>query len=653
MVENETHKMKYIKVVLNLPLNRSFTYKVPAELSPYINIGTKVLIPFQRKILSGFVVEKMEGKNSKRSLREIIKVFNDFSPLSDSLIKLGKWISDYYYCSLGQALHSIFSVQETFRFQKSKGRQRRSPVGQKFGKLTSAVGENSGKAFSPGEKGVFIFKTKKGEKRKSFYLSLIKETLQREKQVILVVPEISYLPSLQELIHSYYQGEIAILHSRLSSRQRYEEWYKISKGEVCLAIGTRSAVFAPFLRLGLIIVEEEENFAYKQIETPRYHLREVAIKRGEIEDFPVVLSTGSPSLESWYRAKKGIYKTIGFCQNNNKSPRISIIDMREEKGRILSLALQEGIKKNLEENKSILLFLNRRGFANFLLCLECGKVLYCPNCNISLTFHLKDKLVCHYCGYGEKAPPVCPSCQGRYFRKAGLGTEQLEIEVKKRFPKAYVRRGDLDIINSSLLYKKLHSDLIEKKINILVGTQLIIKEEILSYINLVGIVMADGLLNLPDFRAGEYLFHLLSKIRRLMKPQGKLIIQTYNPTHYAVEALKEKEDNFYKIESRIRKDLGYPPYVHWVRILLEGRVKTKVEKVAEAMREKVEKEKIEFLGPSSCPFAKIRGKYRYHMILKNENLSYIEEILQKKLSPLFNGIQGVRGIVDVDPLQTM
>jgi primosomal protein N' (replication factor Y) len=229
----------------------------------------------------------------------------------------------------------------------------------------------------------------------------------------------------------------------------------------------------------------------------------------------------------------------------------------------------------------------------------------------------------------------------------------LEIEVKKRFPKVYVRRGDLDVIKSSLLYKKLRSDLTEKKINILVGTQLIIKEEILSHMNLVGIVIADGLLNLPDFRAGEYLFHLLNKIRRLMKPQGRLVIQTYNPTHYAIETLKEKKDNFYKIESRIRKDLGYPPYLHWVRILLEGRVKTKVEKVAETMRESLEKEKIEFLGPSSCPFAKIRGKYRYHMILKSENLSYIREILDKKLSPLFNGIQGIRGTVDVDPLQTM
>jgi len=195
--------------------------------------------------------------------------------------------------------------------------------------------------------------------------------------------------------------------------------------------------------------------------------------------------------------------------------------------------------------------------------------------------------------------------------------------------------------------------LIEKKIDILVGTQLIIREEILSCIGLVGIILADGLLNLPDFRAGEYLFQLLTKIKRLMKPQGRLIIQTYNPTHYTIEALAGKEENFYEREAQIRKDLEYPPYLHWVRILLEGKIKTKVEEVAEALREKIEGEGIEFLGPAPCPFAKIKGKYRYHLVLKDKNLSSIKQILEKKLNPLFSGIQGVRGIVDVDPLRTM
>ncbi len=646
--------MKHTRVVLNLSLRQSFVYKVPPEFSFQLKIGTKVLVPFGRQVLSGFVIEEAKGKQGRKNLKEIIKVFSDFLPLSDSLIKLGKWISDYYHCSLGQALHSIFPIQETFRIKKDEDSEKKILAAHKFTKLSSLTGKyGRNSSFLEKKKGVFLFRTGDNDNRNSFYLSLIEETLKEGKQVILITPEISHITYLQELIHSHYQGDVVILHSRLSSRQKYEEWHRISKGEVCLAIGTRLAIFAPFAKLGLIIVEEEENSAYKQIEAPRYHLREVAIKRGEIENFPVVLSTASPSLESWYLAKKGVYKTIGFYQANNKSPYISIIDMREEKDRILSLTLKEGINKNLEENQSVLLFLNRRGFANFLLCLECGKVLYCPNCNISLTFHLQGELICHYCDYQEKAPRVCPSCKGRYFRRTGLGTEQLEIEVKKRFSQAHVGRGDLDVIKSSLLYKKLRSDLTDKKINLLVGTQLIIKEEILSHMNLVGIVIADGLLNLPDFRAGEYFFHLLNKIRRLMKPQGRLVIQTYNPTHYAMEALKEEEDNFYRIESSIRKDLGYPPYLHWVRILLEGKVKTKIEKVAETMRVLLEKEKIDFLGPSSCPFARIRGKYRYHVILKNENLSYIREILDKKLSPLFSGIQGIKGIVDVDPLQTM
>ncbi len=646
--------MKHARVILNLPLRQSFAYEVPPEFSSQLKIGTKVLVPFGRQVLTGFVIEEAKEKQSRKDLKQIIKIFSDFLPLSDSLIELGKWISDYYYCSLGQALHSIFPIQETFRIKKNEESEKNVLGGEKstkLGSLTAKYGEIM--SLPQEKKGVFLCRVEDNDKRKYFYLSLIEQTLKEGKQVILITPEISHITYLHELIQSHYQEDIVVLHSRLSSRQRYEKWHKIDRGEVRLAIGTRSAAFAPFPKLGLIIVEEEENAAYKQIETPRYHVREVAIKRAELENFPVVLSTASPSLESWYLAKKGIYKTIGFHRDNNKSPYIDIVDMRAEKDRILSLALEKGIKKNLEESQSTLLFLNRRGFANFLLCLDCGKVLYCPNCNISLTFHLEGKLACHYCDYQEKAPRVCPSCRGRYFRRAGLGTEQLEVEVKKRFSNACVARGDLDVIKSSLLFKQLRIDLSEKKINILVGTQLIIKEEILSHINLVGIVLADGLLNLPDFRAGEYLFHLLNKIRKQMKPQGRLVIQTYNPSHYAMQALKEDEDKFYTIESGIRKDLGYPPYLHWVRILLEGRAKAKIEKVAETMRAFLEKEEIEFLGPCPCPFARIRGKYRYHVILKNENLSYIREILDKKLSSLFNGIQGIRGIVDVDPMQTM
>ena len=227
------------------------------------------------------------------------------------------------------------------------------------------------------------------------------------------------------------------------------------------------------------------------------------------------------------------------------------------------------------------------------------------------------------------------------------------MKARERFSGVSIRRGDLDAISSPSLYKKLRADLWEKKIDILVGTQLVIREEILKHMSLVGVVLADGLLNLPDFRAGEYLFQLLLKIKRLMKQEGRLVIQTYNPTHYAIKAVVSKEEDFYQKESEIRKDLGYPPYLHWTRILLEGRTKTRIEEVAKALKKRLDGEKIEFLGPSPCPFGKIKGKYRYHLVLKDENLSLIRQILKKKLNSLFSGIRGVKGIVDVDPLRTM
>ncbi len=642
--------MKYIKVALNLPLNQSFCYKVPPELSSRVKIGGRILVPFGKRILSGFVVEEIKRGEAKSRSREIIRVLDDFLP-GDNLLKLGRWISEYYYCSLGQALHSIFPMEQTFKIHKGEKKDKELLVSQKADKEPSA--SQAFRKFGVRGKEVFLFRAEDREKRAFFYLSLIKEVLKEKKQVILIVPEISYIPFLQELIQPYYEGEIAIIHSRLSPKKRYEEWCKIERGGASLTIGTRSAVFAPCPRLGLIIIEEEENSAYKQIETPRYHLREVAVKRAEIEGFPVVLFTGSPSLESWHRAKSGIYKSVRPSRSKRSFPEVEIVDMRTEKDRLFSFSLEREIRKNLQENNPTLLFLNRRGFANFLLCLECGRVPRCPNCNIGLTFHLKGKLICHYCAYEERAPRICPSCKGSYFRQAGLGTEQVEMKARKRFSGASIRRGDLDAINSPSLYKKLRADLWEKKIDILVGTQLVIREEILKHMSLVGVVLADGLLNLPDFRAGEYLFQLLLKIKRLMKQEGRLVIQTYNPTHYAMKAVVSKEEDFYQKESEIRKDLGYPPYLHWTRILLEGRTKARIEEVAEALKKRLDGEKIEFLGPSPCPFGKIKGKYRYHLVLKDENLSLIRQILKKKLNSLFSGIRGVKGIVDVDPLRTM
>lgn len=631
--------MKYVKVALNLPLYQSFHYRVPGELAPKIEKGKQVLVPFRNRNLRGFIVEEGEGKRLKR-LKFIRRVIEDFPPLSSNFLHLGKWISEYYFCPLGEVLYSFLPASTTFKINAEDSPKNSSPFFSNFKNI-----EN------PSSGSVLLFQIEEEEEKIALCLELISKTLKENKQVILIVPEISYINSFKEIILRRLKEEIGIFHSRLSPRERYKEWERIRKGKINLIIGTRSVVFSPLISPGLLIIEEEENLSYKQIEAPRYHTREVAIERGKIEGFSVVLFSATPSLESRYQVEKGKYKLIKIQRKEKRVPRIKIVDMRKEKNYPLSASLKSAIAWNLKERGLILLFLNRRGFASFLLCRECGKVIRCPNCNIGLSFHLRNNLICHYCNYQESVPLMCPFCGGSRLSQIGAGTEQIEMKVRKMFPQACIRRVDIDIINSSSSYREFLSDFTQGKINLLIGTQLAIKREILQKITLVGIISADISLNLPNFRATEQSFHFFNKIRNFMRREGEIIIQTYNPDHYVFANL-EKEEEFYEKEMRIRKELEYPPYFHWVRILLEGRIKERVKEIAEKIDKRLKKEKVNFLGPSPCPFPRIKGKYRYHLILKSKEISEIRSILEKRVISLFNKSKGVRIVIDVDPLQT-
>jgi len=632
--------VKYVKVALNLPLYQSFHYRVPGELAPKIEKGKQVLVPFRNRNLRGFIVEEGEGKRLKR-LKFVRRVIEDFPPLSSNFLHLGKWISEYYFCPLGEVLYSFLPASTTFKINAEDSPKNSSPFFSNFKNI-----EN------PSSGSVLLFQIEEEEEKIALCLELISKTLKENKQVILIVPEISYINSFKEIILRRLKEEIGIFHSRLSPRERYKEWERIRKGKINLIIGTRSVVFSPLISPGLLIIEEEENLSYKQIEAPRYHTREVAIKRGKIEGFSVVLFSATPSLESRYQVEKGKYKLIKIQRKEKRVPRIKIVDMRKEKSYPLSASLKSAIAWNLKERGLILLFLNRRGFASFLLCRECGKVIRCPNCNIGLSFHLRNNLICHYCNYQESVPLMCPFCGGSRLSQIGAGTEQIEMKVKKMFPQACIRRVDIDIINSSSSYREFLRDFTQGKINLLIGTQLAIKREILQKITLVGIISADISLNLPDFRATEQSFHFFNKIRNFMRREGEIIIQTYNPDHYVFANL-EKEEEFYEKEMRIRKELEYPPYFHWVRILLEGRIKERVKEIAEKIDKRLKKEKVNFLGPSPCPFPRIKGKYRYHLILKSKEISEIRSILEKRVISLFNKSKGVRIVIDVDPLQTI
>lgn len=624
----------FIAVAFNLPIGKFFWYQVPSKLQVRFEKGQRVLVPFKKKQMVGFVV-KQSSLEPQGKVREVISILDKASPFTPSLFKLAEWISYYYACSLGQALYSVFPFSY--------------PYPGKTNFNTPCAEEVS---FSKQE----IYLVDAGERKFEFAFSRIKKMQNLGRQVLFLLPEISLISGFQERMQRCGIKSI-IFHSKLSPKRRYRYWLAMKEGKVNVAVGTRSIVFSPFSRLGLIIVDEEESTDYKQKETPKYNTRRVAIKRGQLEGFPVILMSSSPSLESWYNTKKGIYSPIHLSPKEESSskgkkapdiPSYHIVDLRKEKkkNRVFSVLLQEKIKEAVKKERAVLLFVPRRGYANFLLCGECGEVIRCPNCSIGLNFHLKTEMICHWCGFRKQAPGVCPFCEGRDLRKIGWGTQRVELEVKRRFPQAKVERFDLDAFKSfpPFISRRIKN----RQVDILVGTQLLMKEEVISMVDVVGIILLDTLLNLPDFRASEHTFHLLSKTRGSMKKEGSLIVQTYNPTYYA---LTTEDDKFYSQELKIRETLRYPPFERWVRILLEGRTKSKVKDRGEKITKELEKEDLKFLGPSPCPFPRTRGKYRYHIILRDDGKKCLEEIIGKITSEMMRG--SVKVGIDVDPLYMM
>lgn len=610
----------YISVAFNLPVNKFFWYRLPSEFEDGVEKGQRVVAPFRKKNMIGFVVEKSSTK-PKKNLKEIKELFDKASPFSLALFKLAEWVSSYYVCSLGQALHSIFPFP--FPFEEKN-----------FPSFSS---------YDSCEKKKRIYLVEPGRAKFDFVLSMIKKAKENGKQVIVLVPEINSIPLFQRKIEGL-KINLGVFHSRLSPRKRYSLWLLMREGKIDVAVGTRSLVFAPLPQIGMILVNEEESTDYKQKETPKYNVCQVAIKRGQIEGFPVYLVTNSPSLESWYKAKKGIYRVL-CLSGERKFPTFQIVDLKKEKkkNRIFSSLLQEKIKKTVEKRETALLFVPRKGYANFLLCSECGEVVRCPECNIGFRFYLRGEMVCHFCGLRKRAPRVCPFCEGVNLKKIGWGTEKVEFEARKLFPEAKIRRYDLDVLkSSSSLLEKIR----EEKPDIIIGTHLLIKDEILSLCSLVAVMLFDVLLNLPDFRATEYAFHFLNKISQNLKEDSSLIVQAYNSSHYVLTARSFEE--FYEKELEIRKVLGYPPFQSWIRVLAEGGKKDKVKEKIEEVTEKLKKKNIKLLGPSPCPFFKTKGKYRYHVILRDEDEGNLQEAVKEIVYEVTG--RSVKVGVDVDPV---
>ena len=515
-----------------------------------------------------------------------------------------------------------------------------------------------------------------GSGKTEVYLQTIEETVARGRQALLLVPEIALTAQLLAYFRSRIEYPMAVLHSGLSAGQRYDEWRRIKRGLAKLVIGARSAIFAPLHNLGLIIVDEEHDPSYKQEEKVRYHARDLALVRGKMENAVAVLGSATPSMESYHNVleKKFSYLSLPCRIDHRPLPEIQVIDMRQEqvegKGRpIFSRALEEALRQNVARDEQALLFLNRRGFSTFALCRDCGFVYKCPNCSVSLIYHLPDKSFrCHYCDHSIPALSRCPQCASIHLMLFGLGTQRLEEEIRKRLPQVRIGRMDRDTMAGKASHQRMLGQVRRGEINLLVGTQMITKGHDFPRVTLVGVLAADHSLNIPDFRASERTFQLLTQVAgragRASLP-GEVIIQTYNPNHYSIQMAKAQDFlAFYHQEAKFREEMAYPPFSRLINLRLEGNSQARTLKCAQAIEQIVrrvfQQEKrflgpVEVLGPTMAPLAKLKGKCRCQMLLKGKKWSSLHDFAEKIVRHMEEEIslQGVKLIVDVDPVNML
>jgi primosomal protein N' (replication factor Y) len=503
-----------------------------------------------------------------------------------------------------------------------------------------------------------------GSGKTEVYIRVIKKCLEKEKTALMLVPEISLTPQMVERFYNAFGQDIAILHSHLNERQRWQQWNKIKSGKSKIVIGARSAIFAPLENIGIIIVDEEHENTYKQDKTPRYNGRDIAIVRARLSNAVVILGSATPSLESWQNVENGKSILLQLTKRplTYKLPSVQIIDLKKEEdpNAHFSATLKIRIEKKLAAGEQIILFHNRRGHSSFVQCVSCGKLFQCPHCEISMNFHSSSQeLICHYCGHKIDLPRKCPECGSFMFSFGAPGTQQIEKELQILFPSARILRMDSDSTRRKDSYDSMFERMKKGNIDILLGTQMIAKGLDFANVTLVGVISADIGLNIPDFRAAERTFQLLTQVAgrsgRGEKP-GEVIIQTYNPEHYAITcATRQDFVSFSEQELKLRKLLKYPPTYRLARFLFshknEKYLRTQLIKndhIIERLKKLFKPENLFVLGPVQAPFIKMKNNYRYHIILKADSVQTLSQSVNYLKENLKLGSM-VRMIIDIDP----
>jgi len=636
--------MKYANLVIDNKSDQTdqlYTYGVKDDAK----IGSKVYVPFarSRNLREAYVVETDEhsGDGLGKRLRYIEKVDDDVS-LSGEMIRTALWMKKRYICRLIDAVNCFTPVGE-----KARRGQRKNPFAEEKGEPSSVkeltlqqaqILQRIGEAAKAKKHMRFLLHGVTGSGKTEIYIRAAQQVLEQGRNVIVLVPEIALTGQIiDRFIGRFGSGKVAVLHSKLSLGERYDQWKKVRDGcdgDGQIVIGARSAVFAPLENIGLIVIDEEHETTYKSDHTPKYDTIEVALKRVQDKDNNGILLLGSatPSVVSYQRAQEGIYELLELTERYNKVvlPEVSIVDMREELKRgnrsIISSELCSKMKDTLEAGRQVILFLNRRGYSTFVSCRECGYVARCPGCGLSLTYHKTGgQAVCHYCGYHEPAPNKCPECGSKYIRYFGSGTEKLEEAVSDLFPEYAAERLDLDTVKrKGELTRKLKA-FRSGKTQILIGTQIIAKGLDFRNVGLSGIVSADVSLNIPDFRSPERTFQLITQAAGRAgrgDSQGHVVIQTYSPEHYAVAFASQHDyKGFFETEKQLRAYMGYPPYSDLFQIVFtakrEDAAKDGAESWYERIRGRMAREDQEMVFPPQQAYlGKIKDIYRYSMLIK-------------------------------------
>ena len=512
----------------------------------------------------------------------------------------------------------------------------------------------------------FLLRGVTGSGKTELYIRAIQRVLADGGGAILLVPEISLTPQMIRMVGERLgTDELVVLHSSLTARQRNRGWKRLYDGDARVVLGARSAVFAPCKNVSLIIIDEEHETSYKQDQVPRYHAREVALKRAQQQGATVVMGSATPSVESYYWGEQNHYRRLylPLRVNQRPLPRIQLIDMREERKQgnrsIFSRRLFAAVRERLDANEQVVLFLNHRGYSAFLICADCGLTLRCPDCNVTYTYHWKNTLRCHYCDRKMRPPDRCPSCDGVELYRRGLGTQKVEAAVYRAFPGARVARMDTDSVRGRLSRESIYASFSRGEIDVLVGTQMIAKGWDVPGVTLVGVIDADTALHFPDFRSAERTFQMVTQVagRAGRGPiKGEVLAQTRHPEHPALSYAAEDDlPTFYQQELKEREALGYPPFRHLIRIIIRGDPEPLVRVWADDLMHRLRLlgDDIAFLGPAPAPLTRLRGQFRWHLYMKTPVLAKTLEGINEALSTVSVGAQDPQIAIDVDPTQML